>query len=111
MTNPLIKKGTPKFPSKDKEKHEQLEHPETKGIPYEKETEIVQEGEIQPLNEIIDQLRKKERKIEKKQVSIYLDVDVINAFNEYGKVEGKGAKSDLVNEFLKKAFNIRQGEK
>lgn len=47
-------------------------------------------------------------KIVKKQVSIYLDVDVIEALNKFGKLKGKGAKSELVNNFLKKSFNIRQ---
>lgn len=50
-----------------------------------------------------------ETKILKKQVSIYLDLDVIEALNAFGEARGKGAKSDLVNNFLKQAFNIRQG--
>lgn len=57
----------------------------------------------------LDQFYQKESTIEKKQVSIYLDTDVIKAFNKFGKENGKGAKSDLVNNFLKQVFNIRQG--
>lgn len=49
-------------------------------------------------------------KIKNKQVSIYLDTDVIDALNEFGSEYGKGAKSTLVNNFLKQYFNIRQGE-
>lgn len=55
----------------------------------------------------IEHFYQKEKAIEKKQVSIYLDDNVIEAFNEFGKANGKGAKSDLVNNFLKQVFNIR----
>lgn len=62
-------------------------------------------------NEIVlDQFYQKEKQIEKKQVSIYLDTDVIVALNKFGKQKGKGAKSDLVNNFLKQAFGIIQGQ-
>jgi uncharacterized protein (DUF4415 family) len=108
-TNPLVKKGTPKFPTKpenNKENHEQLEHPETKKIP---ENNVIKVKEGQSLNQAISNFYVPPEKIEKKQVSIYLDEDVIEAFNEFGKANGKGAKSDLVNNFLKQMFNIRQG--
>lgn len=53
-------------------------------------------------------------KIEKKQVSIYLDEDVIKAIDKWvdslPKKEQKGARSDLFNNFAKKVFNIRQGD-
>ncbi|AVD54649.1 hypothetical protein BEH_26190 (plasmid) [Priestia filamentosa] len=62
------------------------------------------------VNEKIDMYFKKETKVNKKQVSIYLDEDVVKAFNKFGRKEGKGAKSDLINNFLKKMFNIRQDE-
>ncbi|MBD8522306.1 hypothetical protein [Lysinibacillus fusiformis] len=62
-------------------------------------------------NEIVlDQFYQKEKQVEKKQVSIYLDTDVIVALNKCGKQKGKGAKSDLVNNFLKQAFGITQGQ-
>jgi len=52
-------------------------------------------------------------KIEKKQVSIYLDTDVISAIEKWvdtlPEKKKKGARSDLVNNFLKQVFNIRQG--
>lgn len=44
------------------------------------------------------------RKVEKKQVSVYLDIDVAEVFNLYGSQAGKGAKSDLINKFLKESF-------
>lgn len=60
-------------------------------------------------NEIVlDQFYQKEKQVEKKQVTIYLDSDVKNALTKFGKANGKGAKSDLVNNFLKKVFGIRQ---
>lgn len=48
--------------------------------------------------------------VKKKQVSIYLDSDVIEALNEYNKREGKGAKSNLINNFLIDMFELRKGE-
>lgn len=52
-------------------------------------------------------------KIEKKQVSIYLDTDVISALDKWvdslPDKKKKGARSDLVNNFLKQVLNIRQG--
>lgn len=64
-------------------------------------------GEV---NNRINEFYTPEQKIKKKQVSIYLDTDVITAFNKFGEEHGKGAKSDIVNNFLKQVFNIRQGE-
>jgi len=66
-------------------------------------------GASDSINPAISQFYQQPEKIEKKQVSIYLDTDVIEAFNEFGKANGKGAKSDLVNNFLKQVLNIRQG--
>lgn len=57
----------------------------------------------------LEQYYKRDVKVPKKQVSIYLDEDVIEAYNQFGLIEGKGARSDLVNNFLRKTFNIRQG--
>jgi uncharacterized protein (DUF4415 family) len=56
----------------------------------------------------IEQFYAPEKKPEKKQVSIYLDEDVIKAFNRFGRKEGKGAKSELINNFLKEVFNIKR---
>lgn len=70
----------------------------------------VQQQEVKPTGASLEQFYQDEVKIEKKQVSIYLDTDVIVALNKFGKQKGKGAKSDLVNNFLKQIFDIRQGE-
>jgi uncharacterized protein (DUF4415 family) len=92
MTNPLVKKGTPTFPKNDK-------IPKTdKGVKPE------------PVNNGFDDIYVPPVKVKNKQVSIYLDTDVIEALNSFGAEHGKGAKSELVNNFLKKYFNIRQGE-
>ena len=44
-------------------------------------------------------------KKEKIQISIYLDDDVWEKYQHYGKVAGKGARSALVNELLRRALN------
>lgn len=65
--------------------------------------------DIESANEVLlDQFYQKEEQAEKKQVTVYLDPIVNDAFNEFGKVNGKGAKSELVNNFLKEFFGIRQ---
>jgi uncharacterized protein (DUF4415 family) len=91
-TNPLVKKGIPTFPV----------NKEPEQITPENEVIKVKEG--QTLSQAIGEFYQAKRKPEKKQVSIYLDTDVIEAFNEFGKAEGKGAKSDLVNNFLRKVL-------
>ncbi|PAW37895.1 hypothetical protein CKQ70_30615 [Bacillus toyonensis] len=61
----------------------------------------------------IDEFYTPVEKIEKKQVSIYLDTDVISALDKWvdslPDKKKKGARSDLVNNFLKQVLNIRQG--
>ncbi|MDQ0976652.1 uncharacterized protein (DUF4415 family) [Neobacillus niacini] len=85
---------------------EQLEHPVIKeDIP---EQPVIKVKEGQTLNHAISEFYTPPEKIVKKQVSIYLDTDVIEAFNNFGNEHGKGAKSDLVNNFLKQVFGIRQ---
>lgn len=105
MANPLVKKGLPQFPNKGEGKKEEVKQ-EIK--------EEIKEGTNVETNvgtgTSIEQFYAPVEKIEKKQVSIYLDTDVIEAFNKFGKDHGKGAKSDIVNNFLKQVFNIRQGE-
>ncbi|MDA1509615.1 hypothetical protein PDJ86_22420 [Bacillus cereus group sp. TH36-2LC] len=97
MTNPLVKKGLPQFPKGEEGKKEEIKE----GTDV--ETNV-------GTNTNIEQFYVPVEKIEKKQVSIYLDTDVIEAFNKFGKDHGKGAKSDIVNNFLKQVFNIRQGD-
>lgn len=56
------------------------------------------------VDSIVSQVTQKPRKINKKQVSIYLDEDIAEQFDKFGKKYGKGAKSDLVNTFLRSAL-------
>lgn len=42
----------------------------------------------------------------KRQISIYLDTDVAREFDRFGKKNGKGSKSELINKFLKKALSV-----
>lgn len=116
MSNPLTKKGKPSFDKvtngknkkdKEPENHEQLEHPATKDIPETGTNVNSNVGTGIDISNFLDD----KPEIKKKQVSIYLDTDVIDAFNEWGKTQKKGDKSELVNNFLKQVFNIRQGEK
>lgn len=56
------------------------------------------------VDSIVSQVTQKPRKINKKQVSIYLDEDIAEQFDKFGKKYGKGAKSDLINTFLRSAL-------
>ena len=105
-SNPLVKKGIPTFPPNNDKEPEQLTHPVIKEEIPEQPVKVKQD---QTSNNGISAFYNPPEKIVKKQVSIYLDEDVITAFNEFGTNHGKGAKSDLVNNFLKQVFNIRQG--
>lgn len=57
---------------------------------------------------LIDRFYQKKKQEEKVPVTIYLDLTVSDAFNEFGKINGKGAKSELVNNMLMEFFGIRQ---
>ena len=59
---------------------------------------------------MIDQFYQKEKRVEKKQVSVYLDTDVIEAFNEFGKDNGKGSRSEVINNFLKEGLILKRGQ-
>lgn len=59
---------------------------------------------------IIDRFYTKEEGPKRQQVSIYLDPDVVGALNKFGKENGKGSKSELVNNFLIQLLNIGQGQ-
>lgn len=103
-TNPLVKKGIPTFKKDHEENHEQLVHPVIEEMP---KVEVSTDIDTNPK---FENVYVPPVKIKNKQVSIYLDEDVITALNKFGKEYGKGAKSELVNNFLKQYFNIRQGE-
>ena len=42
----------------------------------------------------------------KKQVNFYIDEDVVKELEKFNKKHGKGAKSNLVNEFLRQVFKM-----
>ncbi|MBJ7961680.1 hypothetical protein JDS77_29195 [Bacillus cereus group sp. N28] len=42
----------------------------------------------------------------KRQISVYLDENVAKALDKFAKQHGKGAKSDLINSFLKQALKV-----
>lgn len=54
---------------------------------------------------IITKVTNKPKPAKKPQVALYLDDDVARAFNHYASKEGKGAKSELVNELLRSALH------
>lgn len=59
----------------------------------------------QDINSILNSVTKKAQiKNEKIQVSIYLDEDVHKKYQKFGRKFSKGARSELVNELLRKAL-------
>ena len=57
------------------------------------------------ISDILNSISKREPEENKpKQVSIYLEPDIQEMFVNYGKLEGKGKRSELVNKLLKPAL-------
>lgn len=56
------------------------------------------------LTDIIDSVTNKPKQIKKRQISTYIDEDVAKKLDKFGKEHGKGAKSELINNFLKNAL-------
>lgn len=110
MTNPLVKKGLPQFPKGEGKKEGKKEEVKQEIKEEIKEGTDVKNDVGTGTNNKFENVFTPPVKIKNKQVSIYLDTDVIDALNEFGSEYGKGAKSTLVNNFLKQYFNIRQGE-
>jgi uncharacterized protein (DUF4415 family) len=65
----------------------------------------VDNKEDNSIEAIVGTVTDKPKEKPKRQISIYLDDDVAKEFERFGKKHGKGAKSDLINQFLKKVFN------
>lgn len=61
-------------------------------------------------NPELDKFYTKPEKIPTVQRTIRIDADVAAALDEFGRINGKGAKSGLINNMLKEVFNIRQEE-
>ncbi|OLN21465.1 hypothetical protein BTO30_14780 [Domibacillus antri] len=53
------------------------------------------------LNDILDSVTNKPKQVKKRQISTYIDEDVARKLDKFGKEHGKGAKSELINNFLK----------
>jgi uncharacterized protein (DUF4415 family) len=75
------------------------------------ETKVENKPEViveNPIESIINTVIKKPKEKPKRQISVYLDEDVAKAFEQFGKKHGKGAKSELVNNFLRTALNVNK---
>lgn len=53
------------------------------------------------IGEILHSVTKKPKPALKRQISAYIDEDVAKKLDKFGKEHGKGAKSELINNFLK----------
>jgi hypothetical protein len=53
------------------------------------------------VGEILHSVTKKPKPALKRQISAYIDEDVAKKLDKFGKEHGKGAKSELINNFLK----------
>lgn len=68
-------------------------------------TEVTTTDEPKDITSILKSVTKKaQTKNEKIQVSIYLDEDVHKKYQKFGRKFSKGARSELVNELLRKAL-------
>lgn len=97
------KRQVPKFEDQATVEETKVEEPAVAETP-EEVVEEVQKEEVETLDSILGTVTEKPKPIPKEQISVYLDKDVKQAFEKFGKRYGKGAKSELVNNFLKKLF-------
>lgn len=58
------------------------------------------------IDDIVNAIIETPKQPKKKQVNFYIDEDVIKELEKFNKKHGKGAKSNLVNEFLRKVFKL-----
>ncbi|MED2777514.1 hypothetical protein P4278_26195 [Bacillus thuringiensis] len=56
------------------------------------------------VSQILEKITSRTSKPKKIQRSIYLSEDISKRFDRYGKKFGKGAKSDLIEDFLREAL-------
>ena len=60
---------------------------------------------LDEISEVVSKVAQiNKNKTDKIQVSVYLDEDVHIKYKRVGKVAGKGARSELINELLRKAL-------
>ncbi|OAH58650.1 hypothetical protein AWH48_16770 [Domibacillus aminovorans] len=57
------------------------------------------------VGEILHSVTKKPKPPIKRQISAYIDEEVAKKLDKFGKEHGKGAKSELINNFLKSVLN------
>lgn len=77
-------------------------------IPKFEELEI--KNQDRNTNTELEKFYTKPEKIPTVQRTIRLDSDVAAALDEFGRINGKGSKSHLINNMLKEVFNVRQEE-
>lgn len=70
--------------------------------------EMVEDKEVHTVNEIVDSVIHAPSTKPKRQISVYIDANVAVAFDRFGKRNGKGSKSNLINNFLKKALDVKE---
>ena len=58
------------------------------------------------IDDIVSSITATPKQPKKRQVNFYIDEDVIKELEKFNKKHGKGAKSNLVNEFLRKVFKM-----
>lgn len=89
---------------------ETTEKPATQGTDDKVETAVstsTTEGESHlQIDDIVSSIVDTPKQPKKRQVNFYIDEDVIRELEKFNKKHGKGAKSNLVNEFLRKAFKL-----
>ena len=58
------------------------------------------------IDDIVSTITATRKQPKKRQVNFYIDEDVIKELEKFNKKHGKGAKSNLVNEFLRQVFKL-----
>jgi uncharacterized protein (DUF4415 family) len=104
----LAKQGkkNPKTPPKF-EDQANIETTEEKPEISHSETEVKEQNSTpDAISELVTGVLDKPKPNPKRQISVYVDEGVAKEFEKWGKKHGKGSKSELINNFLKKALNV-----
>lgn len=83
--------------SKPKKSREEIEVPLTPTDQPEEESVSLNSS----VEDILFTVTKKKKPMKKKQISAYIDVDLEEKWLEFGKQYGQGARSELINHFLR----------
>lgn len=73
----------------------------------EKESDVNSKKKVRVLGElknVLDEVPNFNDTPKKRQLTVYIDEDVAQKFDEFGIEKGKGAKSEVVNRLLKNAL-------